>query len=315
MPLRLPDLDDLTWDDLTDEARSLIVSWAPEWTNHNPSDPGITLIELFAYLTEMLIYQTNRIGGRNVRQFLNLLGGVNTGNLDWDKLETVLDMHHIYRAVIAEDFEKLAIGPGLGLPSGERVMRAKCIPGRNLASESPSAQTDVAPSHVSLVVLSSEPSQPSKELLQAVRETLEPARLLTTQLHVVGPRYLTVKMRITLVPFAGTVANDLRKQAIKALEGFFDPYKGGVDKKGWPLGKNVYVSEVYQLLDDLPGVDYVTRTKHPQTGENLDELMVEPGETARLKRNKLGELEAVTVFPNELIKIHIGHHDLSIAPA
>jgi hypothetical protein len=52
LPLNLPNLDDLSWDDLMKEGRSLIPAWAPEWTNHNPSDPGITLVELFAYFSE-----------------------------------------------------------------------------------------------------------------------------------------------------------------------------------------------------------------------------------------------------------------------
>ena len=46
MPIPLPNLDDWTYADLTAEARALIPSLCPEWTNHNPSDPGITLIEL-----------------------------------------------------------------------------------------------------------------------------------------------------------------------------------------------------------------------------------------------------------------------------
>src|SRR5690349_4133941 len=53
MPLPLPNLDDRSYTDLVEEARRLIPTYAPEWTNHNPSDPGIMLIELFAYLTEM----------------------------------------------------------------------------------------------------------------------------------------------------------------------------------------------------------------------------------------------------------------------
>ena len=48
MPLRLPNLDDRRYADLMTEARRLISLYDPEWTNHNPSDPGITVVELFA---------------------------------------------------------------------------------------------------------------------------------------------------------------------------------------------------------------------------------------------------------------------------
>ena len=56
MPIQLPNLDNRQFTDLMEEALALIPTYAPEWTNHNPADPGITLLELFAYLTEMLIY-------------------------------------------------------------------------------------------------------------------------------------------------------------------------------------------------------------------------------------------------------------------
>src|SRR5581483_8182727 len=46
----------------------------PEWTNFNKSDPGVTLIEIFAFLTENLLYRSNQIPERNRRKFLSLLG-------------------------------------------------------------------------------------------------------------------------------------------------------------------------------------------------------------------------------------------------
>jgi predicted phage baseplate assembly protein len=75
MPLTLPNLDDRTFADLMAEARALIPSLAPAWTNHNPSDPGITVLELFAWLTEMLIYRLNRITPANTLAFLRLVNG------------------------------------------------------------------------------------------------------------------------------------------------------------------------------------------------------------------------------------------------
>ena len=50
-----PRLDDRTFKDLVDEAIRLIPQYCPDWTNFNPTDPGITLIELFAWLTEMTL--------------------------------------------------------------------------------------------------------------------------------------------------------------------------------------------------------------------------------------------------------------------
>jgi len=69
-----PKLDDRTFDDIVDEAIRLIPQYCPEWTNFNPSDPGVTLIELFAWMMEMVLYRLNRVPDRNYLAFLNLLG-------------------------------------------------------------------------------------------------------------------------------------------------------------------------------------------------------------------------------------------------
>ena len=70
----LPKLDDRKWEDLVREAVDLIPQYCPEWTNHNASDPGITLLELFAWLIEVLLYRLNRVGEKNYLAFLNLMG-------------------------------------------------------------------------------------------------------------------------------------------------------------------------------------------------------------------------------------------------
>ncbi|MEZ4401732.1 MAG: putative baseplate assembly protein [Kofleriaceae bacterium] len=69
-----PKLDDRTFKDIVDEAVSLIPRYAPEWTNHNPADPGITLIELAAWMTDLLIHRLNKVPEKNYVAFLNLLG-------------------------------------------------------------------------------------------------------------------------------------------------------------------------------------------------------------------------------------------------
>ena len=74
MPLPLPNLDDRRWVDLVDEGRALIPRHAPEWTDHNVHDPGITFMELLAWLSEMTIYQLNRVPSRHLRKFLALIG-------------------------------------------------------------------------------------------------------------------------------------------------------------------------------------------------------------------------------------------------
>ncbi len=67
-------LDDRTFQDLVSEARMRIASSCPEWTEHNVSDPGITLIELFAWMTDVLLYRVNRIPEKLHVALLELLG-------------------------------------------------------------------------------------------------------------------------------------------------------------------------------------------------------------------------------------------------
>ena len=72
--LPLPNLDDRRWSDLVQEGRGLIPVYAPEWTDHNAHDPGITLIELLAWVAEMDVYRLNRIPDRHKLKFLALVG-------------------------------------------------------------------------------------------------------------------------------------------------------------------------------------------------------------------------------------------------
>ena len=75
MSLPEPVLDDLRFQqDLVDVARRRIIHYCPEWTDYNLSDPGITLIELFAWMTEMITYRLNRVPEKNYIKFMELLG-------------------------------------------------------------------------------------------------------------------------------------------------------------------------------------------------------------------------------------------------
>jgi predicted phage baseplate assembly protein len=83
MPLEdlLPKLDDRTFDDLVSEVRTRIARYTPEWrpdvsawTDVNDSDPGVTLAQVFAWLSEMLLYRMNRVPALNYVKFLQLIG-------------------------------------------------------------------------------------------------------------------------------------------------------------------------------------------------------------------------------------------------
>jgi predicted phage baseplate assembly protein len=68
------DLDDRSFDDLVQECILRIPRYCPDWTNHNPGDPGITLIELFSWLVKQMLVRFNQVPRRNYVAFLELLG-------------------------------------------------------------------------------------------------------------------------------------------------------------------------------------------------------------------------------------------------
>lgn len=74
MSLAAPNLDDRRFQDLVDDAKRLVQQHCPEWSDHNVSDPGVTLIELFAWMTDQLLYRLNRVPDLNYVKYLELLG-------------------------------------------------------------------------------------------------------------------------------------------------------------------------------------------------------------------------------------------------
>jgi predicted phage baseplate assembly protein len=74
MPLPTPTLDDRSFQDIVDQAKRLIPRYCPEWTDHNVSDPGVALIELFAWMTDLLLYRVNQVPDKMYVKFLEMIG-------------------------------------------------------------------------------------------------------------------------------------------------------------------------------------------------------------------------------------------------
>src|SRR5215212_7270982 len=74
MALPVPNLDDRRFQDLVDEAKRLVQQNCPEWTDHNVSDPGVTLIETVAMMVDQLLYRLNRVPDLHYLRFLELIG-------------------------------------------------------------------------------------------------------------------------------------------------------------------------------------------------------------------------------------------------
>jgi len=223
MNLPLPNLDDHSYDDLVQEAIALIPLEYPEWTDHNPTDTGIILIELFAWLTEMILYQINQIPDQNYASFVSLLKGEQwtlpnksaeekQKQLQIEIRKTLLELRNTYRAVTKEDYEKLILEEwknSQDFTEAESIARVNCLPLRN------QNQTN-AKGHITLVVVKDDDNITSKETAAYPNlfKFLDQRRLLTTRIHLVAPKY---------------------------------------------------ISELYQLLDNLSGVDYIKKLIiHPE---------------------------------------------------
>src|SRR3954464_4609332 len=74
MVLPVPNLDDRRFQDLVDDAKRLVQRRCPEWTDHNVSDPGVTLIETFAFMTDQLLFRLNQVPDRMYVKFLEMIG-------------------------------------------------------------------------------------------------------------------------------------------------------------------------------------------------------------------------------------------------
>lgn len=74
MPIESPLLDDLRFDTVAAGLRREIALYTPEWTDHNESDPGITMLQLFAHLGEQIGYRLNRLPDKAYIEMLKLIG-------------------------------------------------------------------------------------------------------------------------------------------------------------------------------------------------------------------------------------------------
>ena len=180
-----PVLDDVTYADLVAQARLKIPALAPDWTDHNPGDPGITLVELFAWLAEMLVYQADQLPPDRTDEFLTLLNGpgwTRTTDLDTAVRDTLATLRGPGRAVTADDVVRLLIEVWSAEDASRTPLRrAHGVAGRDLAVVP--AGDVAAPGHLSIVIVP-EPAPvggglpvATPELCAAVHEWLEPRRL------------------------------------------------------------------------------------------------------------------------------------------
>lgn len=185
-----------------------------------------------------------------VKQPFRASGGTEAETLNEAKARAVRDFATSTRAVTVQDFESLALAtPGVPLVRAHAISdyhpAMHCIP--------VSGSTTV----VVLPPCPEERPEPTEALLKTVQRYLERRRVLTSEIHVVGPTYTTVAVSARLRARPEVDRPTLIREARRALQQWFHPLKGGPEGRGWPIGRAVYRAELLALLNDLNGVLYV----------------------------------------------------------
>ena len=188
----------------------------------------------------------------------NATGGLDAETLERAKLRAPQMLRTRERAVTADDFEFLAKAAQQG------VRRAKCLqPTDANANGQPAANTVRL-----LLVPAIEPEDreitrdklmldDKDAMVKGVKDYLDERRLLTTRLSIDAPTYIEVTVEASIKIRREEQKTIVQEEAKRRLERFLNPLVGGPDNDGWPFGRDLYISEVYAILQNTPGVEYI----------------------------------------------------------
>ena len=216
------------------------------------------------------------------------------GGADAEPLSEVIlraphDLRMRERAVTQADFAELALRtPGVRIQRAYALARTSA----DLATQPPTLTPNQAGA-VTVVILpenKEETPQPTEDQLRLVCHHLNSRRLITTELYVVGPTYLTV----TKLEAEVLVSRRLDLKAVgdllsQRLLDYFHPLRGGEDGRGWPFGQDIYLAQVYRQLLNVDGVTRVQclSASAGSQGPCSDVLAVPDGALVHLPRTAI----------------------------
>ncbi|MCZ7398929.1 MAG: putative baseplate assembly protein [Candidatus Methanoperedens sp.] len=180
-------------------------------------------------------------------------GGEDRKDLDWLRERGPQTIKHRDRAVTYEDFEWLV------REASPKVAKVKCLPttdpGRNFR-----------PGWITMIIVPDERENPKpipgRGLINEIQDYIfnRTSTYLTTcpsQINLVGPGYIKVGVEAKVHFISVADAKIIEGRIIENLKRFFHPLTGGPEKEGWDFGRNVYISQVYEVIESTDGVDYV----------------------------------------------------------
>jgi len=169
------------------------------------------------------------------------------------------------RAVTTEDYVWLA------KQASTLVNRAKCLATRN-------DRLEFEPGSVTVLVVpqtSDLRPTPSQDLLRIVRDYLVARSLPAISVYAVPPQYHEVRVTAQVVPLNPAEATIVEGRLSAALDLYLNPVNGGPKGTGWDFGRAVPISEVFKVMEDVPGVDLVLSA---ELNEDASLLEVDIGE-------------------------------------
>lgn len=190
------------------------------------------------------------------RNLFAAAGGASEETLDAARRRAALSLRARERAVTVDDFELLArlaggVQRARALPLVNPQFPGVKVPGAVTVIVVPPRRDDELPP------IGTPPPLPSDGLLRTVCQALDARRLLTTELFVVAPRYVTLAVRAVVQAEDDADTAEVKEQVERALRRYFDPLLGGDDGLGWPFGGPLRYAKVVQKVFAVKGVDNV----------------------------------------------------------
>jgi predicted phage baseplate assembly protein len=244
-----------------------------------------------------LLTPVEGIDGGKTENLFAAVGGTDEELLDSAKRRARQMLRARGRAVTPEDFELLAREAG-------GVKRAKALP---LAH--PQFPGIKVPGAISVIVVPDAEDEvvaptPSDGLLRLVCAYLDARRLLTTEVYVVAPRYVTVEIDVQIVVRDEVDPGAVREEVEKKLGDYFHALRGGDDGTGWPFGGALRYSKIVQRVFGVAGVDSVPRLVLTVDGEERPECR--DVELASIAPYALLQLTRIAVEPRSRLEVEAG---------
>ncbi len=180
-------------------------------------------------------------------------GGEDRKDLDWLRERGPQTIKHRDRAVTYEDFEWLV------REASPKVAKVKCLPTTDPGE-------NFRPGWITMIIVPDERENPKpipgRGMINEIQDYIfnRTSTYLTTcppQINLIGPGYIQVGVEAKVHFTSITDAKIIEGRIIDNLKRFFHPLVGGPEKEGWDFGRNVYISQVYEVIENTDGVDYV----------------------------------------------------------